>query len=49
MQFVEIRGLSKSSPEFHKEKENPKLDISSMIEAKVDKLFKSKIAELLGT
>jgi hypothetical protein len=29
--------------------ESPKLDISSIIEAKVGKLVEAKIAELLGT
>jgi len=31
-----------------KEAESPKLDLSSVIEAKVNKLVEAKIAELLG-
>ena len=38
-----------SIPNVQKEAESPKLDISSMIEAKVGKLVEAKIAELLGT
>ncbi len=37
-----------SIPNVQKETENQKLDISSIIEAKVSKLVEAKIAELLG-
>ena len=36
-------------PHVQKEAEGQKLDISSIIEAKVSKLVEAKIAELLGT
>ena len=38
-----------STPNVQKEAENPKLDISSIIEAKVGKLVEAKLSELLGT
>lgn len=38
-----------SSPNIQKENENPKLDISSLIEEKVGKLVEIKIVELLGS
>jgi len=38
-----------STPNAKKETESPKLDLSSIIEAKVSKMVEAKIAELLGS
>ena len=43
-----IVKIDASTPNVQKERENSKLDISSIIEAKVGKLVEAKIAELLG-
>jgi hypothetical protein len=44
-----VIGKGMSITNVQKETESPKMDISSIIEAKVSKLVEAKIAELLGT